>query len=109
MGRACSGSEENRARKYQPIQTPVSIGIDGKTRRHGSAPIALEGTTTALRTIIAGETDLVTQKHLGLCYMFETEHHFVIICDDPDVFEGIADVSKRTEMIENMRDRIEAV
>jgi hypothetical protein len=73
------------------------------------SPIALEGTTTALRTIIAGETDLVTQKHLGLCCMFETEHNFVIICDDPDVFEGIADVSKRTEMIENMRDRIEAV
>jgi hypothetical protein len=73
------------------------------------APIALEGTATALRTIIAGETDLVTQKHLGRCYMFETANSFFILCDDPDVFDSIADVSKRTEMIENMRGRIETV
>ena len=71
------------------------------------APVPLEGTTTAMRTIIAGEFDLTSNKHLGRCYMMETENSFNVLCDDPDVFERMSDASMRAEMIKIMRDRIE--
>jgi hypothetical protein len=71
------------------------------------APVPLEGTTTAMRTIIAGEFDLMSEKHLGRCYALETENSFNVICDDPDVFERMSDASKRAEMINVMRDRVE--
>jgi T5orf172 domain len=71
------------------------------------APVSLEGTTTAMRTIVAGEFDLISGKHSGRCYMQETENNFGVICDDPDVFERLSDASKRTQMINIMRDRVE--
>ena len=70
-------------------------------------PVSLEGTASAMRTIVAGEFDLISEKHVGRCYMQETENSFNLICDDPDVFERMSDTVKRTEMIDIMRDRVE--
>ncbi|SFI77513.1 T5orf172 domain-containing protein [Bosea sp. OK403] len=72
------------------------------------APLALEGTQTAIRTIVAGETDLITFKHVARCHMQESENTFHLYCDDPEVFSGISDVSEREEILNTMRDRIES-
>jgi hypothetical protein len=68
------------------------------------APVPLEGTKTALRTIIAGETDLISCKHVGRCYMRESENSFNIICDDPDIF---TDPRKPSEIREELRELFE--
>lgn len=79
--------------------------IEEHNYEHG-APIALEGTTTAIRTVIAGEIDLVTHQYLDRCLMSETENSFEIICDDPEVFNSCSDVEKRQEMLEYMMEKV---
>jgi hypothetical protein len=72
------------------------------------APVALEGTSTAVRTIIAGETDLDLGEHTSRCYMTELDSGFMLLCDDPDIFSSMPDGSKRDSMIAEMRRRIES-
>ncbi len=69
-------------------------------------PIALEGTETAIRTIVAGEVDLTTKKYLGRCLMSETEHSFNIISDDPDIFNLNHDSEIRQSMIDAMKKKV---
>lgn len=57
------------------------------------APCPLEGTSTALRTIVCGEIDLVSEKVLSRCLMQEMENTFRLYCDDPEIFhEGLETV-----------------
>ncbi|MFK5891806.1 MAG: GIY-YIG nuclease family protein [Pseudomonadota bacterium] len=70
------------------------------------APIALEGTDTAIRTVIAGEINLITNKYQGRCLMIETEHSFSVITDDPEMFDQIRDNDDRRNMINIMKERI---
>ena len=70
------------------------------------APVALEGTDTAVRTVAVGEVDLTTKKYLGRCLMSETENSFSITCDDPDIVDAIRDDKKRQDMIDAMMERI---
>ncbi|MNS37672.1 hypothetical protein D3C72_698960 [compost metagenome] len=51
-------------------------------------PVPLEGTQLARRTVIAGETDLTTQKHLGRWKASESDHMFHAVCDDPEVLSS---------------------
>lgn len=69
------------------------------------SPVALEGTTTAIRTIITGEIDLTTKEYLGRCLMTEFENSFSLICDDPEIFIHDDD-SKRKDMINIMKQKI---
>ena len=72
------------------------------------APVRLQGADSAVRTVIAGETDLGTSKHVARCYMQETEHAFALYCDDPEVFTNIANLTDRSEIIDQMRERVES-
>lgn len=65
-------------------------------------PIALEGTKTAVRTIISGELDIISQKHNSRFYMTEYENTFFGHCDEPDVFSDIPE-KERLETIENTK------
>ncbi|MDE8347369.1 MAG: GIY-YIG nuclease family protein [Acidocella sp.] len=85
----------------------LSQHLEEKGNRIGS-PIPLQGTKTAIRTVISGETDLSTAKHLARCYMSETEATFMLFCDDPDVFSNIRDRSRREEIISIMQQRVES-
>lgn len=69
-------------------------------------PIALEGTDTAIRTIVAGEIDLTTKKYISRCLMTENENKFNIICDDPEVFDNILDKDERQAAINLMKDQV---
>lgn len=51
-------------------------------------PIALEGTRTHLKTIVAGEFDISEKKHISRCYMAEYSNSFSVICDDPEILSG---------------------
>lgn len=72
-------------------------------------PVALEGTLTARRTIIAGETDLITRKHLGRWKASEAEHSFQAICDDPELFRfsGLS-ATEQAERTAKMQAQVEA-
>lgn len=85
----------------------LSKSIKENENRSGP-PVALEGTQTAIRTVIAGETDIVTARHLSRCYMSEAENSFVLFCDDPDVFSNIRDQPKREKLITEMQRRVES-
>jgi hypothetical protein len=71
-------------------------------------PVPLEGTKNAIRTIIAGETDLISGKHIARCHMSETENSFQMFCDDPDIFDGMRDFKERDEVIATMKQRVES-
>ncbi len=62
-------------------------------------PLPLEGTSTAIRTIIAGEIDIKTKKHLARCHMTEYENAFPVFCDDPEIHSSIEDEEKREATI----------
>jgi len=51
------------------------------------APTPLEGTESTQRTIVTGEIDLTTGRHVGRAYMAEAENSFAIVADDPDIFD----------------------
>ena len=84
--------------------------LNESMEKHGSnagVPIALEGTKTTQRTVIAGETNLDTSKHLARCYMSERENAFNIICDDPEILQPVRDQAEREEIIRIMQERVE--
>lgn len=68
-------------------------------------PVSLEGTDTAIKTIITGEIDLVTQQYLSRCLMTENENSFNLISDDPDIFVDIDEI-ERQKMISIMKKQI---
>jgi T5orf172 domain-containing protein len=90
-----------------PNKRPFLTASMERTGKNSGPPVALEGTDTAMRTIIAGEIDLQSSKYLGRCYMSERENSFSITCDDPELFDHISDDAKRSEMARLMNDRVE--
>ena len=83
--------------------------IEEAAREHGEksgAPVLLEGTANAVRTVIAGEFDLITEKHLVRCHMTETENSFALFADDPDIFHFMKGAAKRDEMLASMRSQV---
>ena len=94
---------ENVSPNKRPFLEEV---IEQEGKKEGP-PVALEGTTTAIRTVVAGETNLLTSRHEGRCCMLERQNSFRVTCDDPDVLQPIRDRSRREELINAMRERIE--
>lgn len=70
-------------------------------------PVCLEGTSRTRRTIIAGETDIPSSTHLARCYMAEYEQSFLVVSDDPDIFDHLRDNDRKSDMIKLMSERIE--
>ncbi len=97
LGR-CSKQKEINEEGLQPDKRAFlkdAIKINGNK---SGEPVALEGTKTAVRTIISGEIDLITQKHNSRYYMTEYENTFSGHCDEPEVFEMLPE-DKRKETI----------
>jgi hypothetical protein len=69
------------------------------------APMRLEGTDTAVRTLVAGEFDISTERHVGKSIFIETENSFAVFSDDPEVLLGIAPKNKQ-QIIDNAMNRI---
>ncbi|NKL77110.1 GIY-YIG nuclease family protein [Rhizobium leguminosarum] len=89
--------EEVEPQHVPPWKARFLAEASERVGNRSGAPTPLEGTETAQRTIIAGEVDLVTQKHLGRCYMSERANTFRIICDDPDMLDYIPNGPEKTE------------
>lgn len=103
----CESKEEIEIEGISPYKQAFLSEAMRENGREIGPPVALEGTSTSVKTIIAGETDLNTRKHIGRCYMKETKNTFSIQCDDPDVYNSIADRKERSEKIEYMHSTIE--
>lgn len=89
-----------------PRKRPFLSDSMKETGSRIGAPVPLEGTKTAIRTIVCGETDLMTSKHLARCYMAETENRFLLFCDDPSVLTDIEPLM-REKVILDMKNRID--
>lgn len=79
-----------------------SIERSGSTT---GAPMKLEGTDTAVRTLVAGEFDIFTQKHIGKSIFIETENSFAVFSDDPEVLLAVTPKNKE-QIIDSAMKRI---
>lgn len=75
----------------------------GSTR---GAPLKLEGTDFAMRTLVAGEFDVRNRKHIGKGLFVETDNAFSVFSDDPEIIVGIAP-DKRQSIINGAIERID--
>jgi hypothetical protein len=84
--------------------------IKESIERHGNKaglPVALEGTTSAAKTILCGEFDALVAKHISRCIMFETENSFSLFYDDPDAISALGGKVK-DDLVRNMMEKIGA-
>ena len=58
-------------------------------------PIKLEGTEFSVRTLVAGEFDIVKKTHLGKSIFIETENSYRVYSDDPEVIISISPDQKK--------------
>ncbi len=70
------------------------------------APMQLEGSETTVRTLVAGEFDLLTQKHIGRGIFIETENSFGVFSDDPEVLVAMGSASQKEQIIRTAMERI---
>lgn len=78
-------------------------------QRSGSTvgrPLKLEGSETAVRTIIAGEFDLGLERHVGRIILEETENAYTVHTDDPEVLEGIPSYRERNKWAQHATERL---
>jgi hypothetical protein len=100
--------ELNKAEVPPPKRKFLEQAMRERGDRAGP-PIFLEGTENAVRTMIAGEFDLLTRKHLARCYMKETENTYAVASDDPDIFHYTRDAAKRDEILSSMKSQLDEV
>lgn len=81
--------------------------VRAKNGNGSGPPTPLEGTKTAQRTIVAGEIDLNTGKHVARAYMTETERMFAVVADDPDVFDHVDSAEERAQKLADLQQRVE--
>lgn len=107
---------KKRSTKATPIDlsniTPSKRAfLKNKVEEEGSttgAPLLLEGTETAVRTVLAGEIDAEDGKHVGRAIFVEHENAYDVFCDDPEIF-GPAPLSsqKKRDILERALERID--
>jgi hypothetical protein len=103
----CENNAEIRLDDTPPWKRPFLAQSIAQSGDHFGPPVALQGTSNAIRTIIAGETDLRTARHVARCYMSETENSFAMFCDDPEPFSYIEDPARRADVLREMQKRVE--
>jgi len=54
-------------------------------------PLSIDGMKTAIRTVVGGEIDLVSEKYYSRIVMQEYENVFQSQCDDPGIFPFLED------------------
>ncbi len=103
----CSKQTEIDLEKISPSKLAFLRDSIKESNCLRGAPLPLEGTKTAIRTIISGEMDLDTKKHVSRCYMTEYENSFPVICDDPEILIGINDDNEKQKIITNMMEHFD--
>jgi T5orf172 domain len=69
-------------------------------------PMRLEGTEAAIKTVLAGEFDAYTGRHVGKSVFVEFENSYDVFCDDPEVLFPIRDSKEKDAIIERAMGRI---
>lgn len=69
--------------------------------------LALSGVELAQRIVIAGEFDLISEKHLNRIYMSEWESCFKSISDDPSIFDYMKDDERIGELRAEFKEKSE--
>jgi hypothetical protein len=68
--------------------------------------VQLEGTKTAVKTVLAGEIDAHTGLHIGRAVFVESENAYDVFCDDPEVLFPISDSTEKDKIIAKAMDRL---
>jgi hypothetical protein len=84
------------------LETAVRINGPGTGQ-----PLALEGTEKAARKILAGEFDLIAERHLTRCLMSDFEKVLRISSDDPDTEWALRGRKDRDEILANAKEAID--
>jgi hypothetical protein len=71
-----------------PLKAPFLAAMREKNGETRGEPLSLDGADRAHKTVLAGEIDLLTAKHLGRYLSTEMENAFQTICDDPELKIG---------------------
>ena len=91
----CSEQPEIELKHIDPVKRAFLKESLEKNKTIG-APIGLEGTNFTQKNIIAGEIDIITQKHLSRCYMNEYENTISTLCDDPETLYRLNEVNRES-------------
>lgn len=91
--------------KWEEVGLRKKAFIEEVTLRNGNGmgkPRSLEGTEKHIRTIMAGEFDVVAKKHISRCYLSEYENEFEVLCDDLSVFNEVSNIEIREKIFNKM-------
>jgi hypothetical protein len=100
--------EETATIEAHPLKVPFLAAMRKENGETRGKPLSLDGADRTQKTILAGEIDLLTAKHLGRYLSKETENVFQTICDDPELKIGhSAYPAEQAERREVMRGQIE--
>lgn len=69
-------------------------------------PVRLEGTESAVKTVLAGEIDAHTGRHMGRAVFVESENAYIVFCDDPEVLSPIPESPEKSTIICQAMDRL---
>jgi T5orf172 domain len=101
-----SNSEELDLGQVPPWkQLFINEAAENAGNRRGP-PVLLEGTKSAQRTVIVGEIDIVSQKHLGRCSMSEWANVFDLVCDDPQIFDHLPNSIEKNLRVARFQEKI---
>lgn len=81
--------------------------LESRIQQYGHTvgpPVRLEGTETAIRTVMAGEIDAHTGRHIGRAVFIESENAYSVFCDDPEILSPISDASARSMVVNRLND-----
>ena len=70
-------------------------------------PLLLEGTETAVKTILAGEIDARTGRHVGRSIFVESENAYSVFCDDPEVLCTVSNSVDKNKLMDDLIERLE--
>lgn len=93
---------------FNPLKAPFLKELIARNGPNAGPPLPIEGAERAQRTVVAGEFDLVSGKHVGRYLATETENSFIGISDDPDLYLGPQlDAPEREARLAHMNARVE--
>ncbi len=93
--------------RITPWKKPFLLEAIERNGSRTGAPLEFEGVPQSLKTIIAGETDLISHKHLGRCHTTEWQNVFTSFCDDPEMFAHLVDEGERARRLKEAYERVE--
>lgn len=93
-------NQENYTLELDTIDPLKRAFLQEAMEVHGNQrgkPLSIEGMSSAIRTVVAGEINLKTEKYYSRIVMQEYENIFQSQCDDPEIFPFMSEEDAKTK------------